>query len=207
MKNSDIIKKICVASVALIFLFSAFLPTVGSLNINIFKSIDSQINSGKQLNSLDAPFADVWDVTLEFNEPGGAYDNAFFGEKTDASDGQDSFDVPKSPAAFPPYIRGWFNTDFPDPYDELWEEYKFYPDDYKTWNLSVQWVPSDYSSPTTLTISWDNTSFDNSDYVTVDLYDVGNGVYVSDMIVDVSYTFTCPALALQNFQIIWISNI
>ncbi len=207
MKNSDIIKKICVASVALIFLFSAFLPTVGSLNINIFKSIETQINSGKQLNSLDAPFADVWDITLEFNEPGGAYDNAFFGEKTDASDDQDSFDVPKSPSAFPPYIRGWFDTDFPDPYDNLWEEYKLYPDDYKTWNLSVQWVPSDYSSPATLTISWDNTSFSNSDYATVILYDIGNSVYVSDMIVNTSYTFTCPALALQNFQIICSTNL
>jgi hypothetical protein len=207
MKNSNTIKKICVASVALIFLFSAFLPTAGSLNINIFRSIESQINSGKQINSLDAPFADVWDITLVFNEPGGAYDNAFFGEKTDASDGQDGFDVPKSPAAFPPYIRGWFDTDFPDPYDELWEEYKYYPDDYKTWNLSVQWVPSDYSSPTTLTISWDNDSFSNSDYVTVDLYDVGSSVYVSDMIAEASYTFTCPALALQNFQIQCSTNL
>jgi len=201
MKNSNKIKKICVASVALIFLFSAFLPTASSLNFNILKSIENQINS------LNAPFADVWEITLEFNEPGGAYDNAFFGEKTDASDGQDIFDVPKSPAAFPPYIRGWFDTDFPDPYDELWEEFKAYPDDSKTWNLSVQWVPSDYSSPTTLTISWDNTSFSSSDYVSVLLYDVDSSVYVSDMIIEASYTFTCPALALQNFQIICSTNL
>ena len=35
---------------------------------------------------------DVWDVELEFNEPGGSYDKAKFGEKTNASDGQDSKD-------------------------------------------------------------------------------------------------------------------
>ena len=134
-----------------------------------------------------------WNVTLEFNEPGGAHDNAIFGEKTDASYGQDIFDVPKSLSSFPPYIRAWFPTNSPDPYDEKWEEYKHSPDNYKTWNLTIQWAPSDYSSPTTITISWDKESFKNSEYVYVTLYNIINNATVSNMLVDSSYTNTNPA--------------
>jgi VCBS repeat-containing protein len=151
---------------------------------------------------LDQSRADVWNVTLELTEPNGGYDNAIFGEKTDASDGLDSYDVPKSPASIPPYIRSWFTTNFSDPYDELWEEFKHYPDTYKVWNLTVQWVPSDYSSPTTITISWNTTFVNNSEYYSVVLYDIGSSTEVADMLVDSNYTFTCPALALQNYRII-----
>ena len=180
MKNDNKVKKIYVTTIALILIISFLIPAVGSLNISIgnFKPIENKLNSEKQFNNLGGPFADVWDVTLDFNEPGGAYDNAIFGEKTDASDGLDSYDVPKSIPSFPPYIRAWFPTNFPDPHDELWEEYKHYPDDYKTWNLTIQWVPSDYSSPTTVTISWDNDSFTDSDYVYVSLFSINNNVTV-----------------------------
>ncbi len=203
------IRKICVAGIALIFIFSAFIPTVSSLriNINTIRFIENRLKSNINFFNLDEPLDDTWNVTLEFNEPGSAYDNAFFGEATDASDGQDSYDVPKSPPGIPPYIRAWFDTNFSDPYDELWEEYKHYPDFYKDWNLTVQWVPSDYISPTTLTISWDNNSFNDSEYISVILYDVGNSTNVSNMLVNNSYTFTCPALLLQNFKIICNTNL
>jgi hypothetical protein len=147
---------------------------------------------------------DKWNVALEFNEPGGAYDNAFFGEKTDASDEQDSYDVPKGPAGIAPLIRAWFNTDFPDPYDELWKDYKYYPDSYKVWNLTVQWIPSDYSSPTSMTISWDANTL--NDYGSMILHDAINNVNVADMNSVSSYTFTCSALELQKFQIICSTN-
>ena len=195
------------AILILIFVFSVFVPNIGTMNINInsIKSFKNQSDSVKQFNIFKGPLADVWDVELEFNEPGGAYDNQFFGEKIDASDGLDGYDVPKTGGGgFPPYIRAFFATDFPEPHNLLWEEYKHYPDNYKDWNLSVQWVPSDYSSPTTLTISWNNASFDNSEYNSVTLYDVGNDVNLSDMLANTSYTFTCPALTLQNFKIICV---
>jgi len=70
-----------------------------------------------------------WDSILTFEEPDGGYDDVYFGEKDAASDGQDSYDVPKSPAGIPPIIRAWFATNFPDPYDELWKEYKHSPDE------------------------------------------------------------------------------
>jgi len=205
------IKKICVAGIALIFIISAFVPAVSSIRINLhtIRYIENQLKSKIDFHSMDEPepIADEWNLTLEFNEPGSAYDNAFFGEKINASDGQDDYDVPKSPPSIPPYIRAWFKTDFSDPYDELWEEYKHYPDSYKDWNLTIQWVPSDYSSPTTINISWNNSLLSNSEYTSVILYDVGNGVNVSDMLVNNSYTFTCPALSLQNFKIICNTNL
>ena len=208
MKNNKV-RKICVAGIALIFIVSAFIPTVGSLKINIdtIKYIRNQLVIKKDLHNFFEPLANEWDVTLEFDETGGAYDNAYFGEKINASDGPDDYDVPKSPPGFPPYIRAWFKTNFSDPYDELWEEYKHYPDTYKYWNLTIQWVPSDYTSPTTLTISWDNDSFNECEYISVILYDVGNSVNVSNMLVNESYTFSCPALTIQNFKIICNTNL
>jgi hypothetical protein len=74
------------------------------------------------------------------------------------------------------------------------------------WNLTVQWIPSDYSSPTTITISWDNDYFYYNDYTSIVLYDVINNIIVADMLETESYTFNCPALALQNFQIICTTN-
>jgi hypothetical protein len=206
--NNTINKNIFVFGIVLILIINFLIPVVGSLNINnnIVKSIENQLYSEKQFNTFDGSFADLWDVTLEFNEPGGSYDNVFLGEKTDASDGPDAYDVPKLPYSFPPYIRSWFQTNFPEPNDELWKEYKHGPDFNKTWNLTIQWVPSDYSSPTTLTISWNNVSFVNSEYFSIILYDINNNVIVSDMMVNSSYIFTCSAITLQIFQIICTAN-
>jgi VCBS repeat-containing protein len=209
--KKDKIKKICVAGIVLIFLISAFVPTVSSIKINFrtIRYIEKQIKSKIDLYSMDEPdpIDNDWNVTLEFNEPGNAFDNAIFGEKANASDGQDDYDVPKSPPGIPPYIRARFETDFENPYDELWEEYKHFPDSYKAWNLTVQWVPSDYTSPTTITISWYNNTLDDCEYNSVILYDVDESTNVSDMLVDNSYTFNCPALTLQNFTIICNSNL
>ena len=46
----------------------------------------------------------VWDVQLNFNEPGGAYDYTIFGEAPDANDGPpaDAYDTVKPPAPMPP---------------------------------------------------------------------------------------------------------
>ena len=207
MKNINKIRKICVTAIVLIFMINTFISAVSALyfNINTIKSIENQLNFNDQFNVLEEPFADMWNVTLEFNEPGLAYDNAIFGEKTDASDGQDGYDVPKGIPSIPPYIRAWFATNFSDPWDELWEEYKHYPDTSKQWNLSVQWAPSDYVTPTTVTISWDTSEVDGSEYNIVKLYNSG-GVQLKNMLTESSYSFSCPALTPQIFYIICQAN-
>ena len=166
MNKNNIFRKAGVAGIVLIFIISIFISTVESqyINISTRRYIGNELNTEREVNILNGPRADIWNVTLEFNEPGGAYDNVILGEKTDASDGQDSYDTPKSPAGIPPIIRAWFASNFLDPYDELWKEYKHSPDDYKIWHLTIQWIPSDYSSPTDITISWNSSYLNNSYY-------------------------------------------
>ncbi|UCF12695.1 MAG: tandem-95 repeat protein [Thermoplasmatales archaeon] len=197
-KSNRIFKKTIVLGIALIFITSAFVPAVSSSIGNIFIHNLYRMLTGSR--------DDVWEVPLDFSEPGGAYDNVFFGEKTDALDGLDSYDVPKSPPGVNPYIRAWFATNFSNPFNELFAEYKQYPDTNKIWNLTIQWVPSDYVSPTTITISWNPADFAASLYSSVILYNVNIGVNVANMLVDTNYAFTSPALALQNFEIICSQN-
>ena len=149
----------------------------------------------------------IWDVTLTFNEPGGAYDYTVFGEAPDAHDGPpaDPYDVVKPPAPMPPFLRAWFDDNLPLPYNNLWKDYRHYPDTDKIWNLSVQWVPTDYATPTTVTITWNPTIVDNSEYTSVNLC-TNTGTPLKNMLVDSTYTFSCPAMTPQYFKIICIVN-
>jgi len=154
------------------------------------------------IHAQDIPFE--WDVTLYFNESGGGYDYVVFGEVDDANNGPpvDGYDAMKPPAPMPPYIRSWFNDSMPEPYNLLWKDYRQYPDTYKVWNLSVQWVPDDYQSPTDITISWNGSCLVDSEYDSVVLYDVSGGTIVVDMFADTQYTFNASAMVPKVFQII-----
>ena len=144
-----------------------------------------------------------WELKLDFNESGGAYDYVIFGEAPDANDGPpvDSYDEPKPPAPMPPYIRTWFNDNLAEPYNLILKDYRKHPDNHKTWNLTALWNPLDDNS-TTITISWDNNNITSIEYDSVELYKVGNSDPVSDMLADTSYSFLCPANEVQHFQII-----
>jgi len=164
------------------------------LSISAFISIDM---------SRGAPIGDIeWSVTLNFNETDGKIDYVVFGEAPDANDGPplDSYDEPKPPAPMPPYIRAWFNDNLSEPYNLLLKDYRRYPDTYKIWNLSIQWVPYDHTS-TSVTMSWDVSEVDDSEYSIVILYD-HEGNFLKNMTTQNSYSFTCPATTPQNFQII-----
>jgi len=144
---------------------------------------------------------------MQVNETGGACDYTMFGEAPDANDGPpaDSYDMAKPPAPMPPYIRTWLNDNLPTPYDVLWEDYRHYPDTMKVWNLTVQWIPSDYTSPTMVKLSWDPDLFDDCEYTIVTLCTEG-AVPLKNMLLDTDYTFFCPANIPQNFKIICLQN-
>ncbi len=144
-----------------------------------------------------------WGVTLDFIETNGYIDYVVFGEASDANDGPpvDNYDEPKPPVPIEPYLRTWLNNSLSDPYDYMFEDYRSYPDTYKVWNLSVKWVPTDYVSPTEVTISWDINDVNDSEYATVILHDIENDIEV-DMLDNSYYEFTCPALIIQDFNII-----
>jgi VCBS repeat-containing protein len=206
-EKENLFKKVGVVVIASIFMLSAIIPTFNALNIGINNNISEELSTSNSRKYYILNDPDVWEVTLEFNETGGAFDNVSFGEKTNASDDQDIYDVPKSSPGISPYIRAWFNTSFSDPYDELGEEYKYYPATSKLWNLTIQWVPSDNSSSTTLNISWNATLVNTSEYNSVVLYSISNSTNISNMLVQSNYSFSCPASTLQYFKIICKSNL
>ena len=144
-----------------------------------------------------------WDVTLHFNETGGNIDTVVFGEAPDANDSgePDDYDVMKPPAPPSPYIRSWFDDGLSTPFNFLQEDYRKYPDTYKVWNLSVQWVPSDYQTPTNITISWNINDLDSIEYDVVVLYDVDNAITVADMLIDTEYAFIATTMTPKAFQI------
>jgi PKD repeat protein len=143
-----------------------------------------------------------WSVTLNFDEPGGKNNNILFGEALDASDGQDSNDIPTPPPGIPSYIRPWFDSDLKEPYNSLFYDIKNYPDESKIWDLYVQWIPSDYASSTIITISWDISEILSNEYNYVVLYDYNNNVNVANMRIDSSYAFNSSATVEYHFQVI-----
>jgi len=157
----------------------------------------------------------TWDATLSFSETGGASTNpVIFGEAPDACDGptgpfvsgNDKYDMQMPPAGNAPYIRSWFDDGLLSPFHELWGDYRQGPDTFKVWNLSVKWVDS---LATDVTISWDTTEIDDSEYNSVVLYDVSNDIVVANMLIDTECIFTAeiyypgpPGQFHKAFQII-----
>ena len=149
--------------------------------------------------------ADItWDVTIQFDNSGGQHDYVVFGEATDANDGPpvDSYDIMKPPAPpTPPYIRTWFNDNLPSPYDVLSNDIRHSPDTSKIWNLTVQWMPSSGTSPTTITLSWNAAEFVTFAYSSVVLCTEG-GSPIQNMLINSTYSFSCPPYVPYNFKII-----
>jgi hypothetical protein len=145
----------------------------------------------------------IWDVSINCNNSGGQTDYTVFGEAPDAHDGPpaDTYDVVKPPAPQPPYIRVWLSDNLPVPYDNLWMDYRHYPSVSKVWNLTVHWMPSGGSSPTTITMAWNIAQVNDSEYTSVTLC-TNDGTPLQNILVNSSYVFSCPAYVPQFFKII-----
>ncbi len=145
----------------------------------------------------------TWDVIITGRETGTITDTVVFGEAPDARDGppEDSYDVAKPPFPMPPYLRLWSSDNLTIPYSALWNDYRHYPGTSKTWNISVQWWPADSASPTTVTLSWDRSRVNASEYSIVTLCTWGGGS-LCNMRTQSSYSFACPAIAIQRFKVV-----
>jgi len=145
----------------------------------------------------------VWSVSLNATESSETTDSVDFGEASNAIDGPpvDLYDVLKPPTPMSPYLRMYLNDNLPSPYDTLWKDFRHYPGVSKTWNLSIQWIPQDYSSSTIVILSWNPDDYGNSEYSLVTLC-TETGIPLQNMLVNNSYSFTCPAMIPQNFRII-----
>ena len=170
------LNKNLVIIVTMLFLFS---------NINIL--------TNESIVSSEADTDIIWDVQLNFAEPGGKSDYAIFGEVINATDGPpvDIYDEPKPPAPFPPCIYTWFENDLGIPYDLLLRDYRGYNNmDFKQWNLSVNWMS--YDGSTDLNISWNPIEFNTTEYDSVILYHVDENIETRDIGLSVRY---CQLLA------------
>ena len=143
-----------------------------------------------------------WSVIINFTEPGGANNNLIFGEALDALNSKDSYDIPIPPPGIPPYIRPWFDAGLSEPYDSLFYDIRNFSDVSNIWDLYVQWVPTDYSSPNDITISWDISEISSSNYDSVVLFDYESEIVVADMKFDSEYSYESPATIQYHFQII-----
>lgn len=163
----------------------------------------SAVYNGSEIFHAKASSENIaWNATISINELGGASDNVVFGEASDALDGQDDYDMPEPPFPFQlPYIIAKFNTNLINPYNNLWYEYKQYPDDYKVWNLSMEWVPEPgNNSIATITISWNTDEFGTSEYDSILIYQ--NNSIVADMKTESSYTVNSAGGIAHNYQIV-----
>jgi hypothetical protein len=161
------------------------------------------------LCSFDSVFATekidpaiTWTVDLHFDETGGAHDLIRFGEATNALDetSPDSHDYPKPPPPIPPCVHGYFTTDFEEPYHMLLWDFRKDGDTQQIWNIMVQWIPAEFKSSTTLTLSWDIINLTKSPYNSIKLYEDDDKVVV-DMLIDSSYSYESTANSFKNFQI------
>jgi len=137
-----------------------------------------------------------WEGFLIF-EANGLADTVYFGESFNASDGLDTFDVPKPPSSPSPYVYGYFDAGLSVPYNRLLWDIRQYPDGEKIWNLVVKCYPVNE-----ITISWNGIQ--NTEYNKVYLRNLQNDDEV-DLVVTDNYTFM-PVSGNNYFEVV-CSNI
>jgi hypothetical protein len=142
-----------------------------------------------------------WYINLTIDEPNGAGYTVVFGEATNASDGQDSYDIPAPPTSPQlPVIIAWFETSFPVPFNNLFYEYKHYPSINTSWNLSILWLPGPGNTiSTNITIHWDASQILKNTNITLFLYE--NNTILTNMLTTNSYSYITNS-TVHGFQII-----
>jgi len=139
-----------------------------------------------------------WDVALNFTGSGGVNDSIVFGEAFDASDGKDSYDVPKPGTPPSPYIYACFDANLSEPYDILMRDYRHYPATSKIWDL---YVYLQGPAPSNITISWIPSRLDSCEYSVVTLKDVDLDFDIN-MLLTSNYTYLASNTSVRHFQII-----
>ena len=152
-----------------------------------------------QINCSVAPAEYQYLVMMNFSTmgPEQLFDIAYFGENTNASDGVDSYDVPKPGAPPDPYIYAWFDANLSGPYVRLWKDIRFYPDTAKVWDL---YVLLDTTEAMNISISWNPGNVSASEYSNVDLKNI-NGNILADMLLCSTYTYLAQPMTVRHFQI------
>jgi hypothetical protein len=143
---------------------------------------------------------DSWILSLQITESSGKGATLVLKGSPNASDGQDDLDIPIPPPPMPPYIRAWFTTPFPLPFNNLLNESKHIPSQRVEWNLSILWVPeSENNSFTTIDITWNPTQAKQTTFNSLQLYQ--NNITLTNMLTESTYSFQSNG-TMHKFQII-----
>jgi len=143
---------------------------------------------------------DTWILTLRITGSSDREATIILKGSPNASDGQDVDDIPIPPPPMPPYIRAWFATSFPIPFNVLLNESKQFPSDWAEWNLSIIWVPElENDSFTTLNITWNPSQAIQSSFDSLQLYE--RNTSVANMLTENHYSFPSNG-SIHHFQII-----
>jgi hypothetical protein len=146
--------------------------------------------------------ATEWMVCINITTASASLDDDIcIGEFHSSEDGQDSSDIPKPGHPPSPFVYGWLQTNFPNPYDVLWEEYKKFDPVNKTYEEWDLWVHTDDVGDSIYTcLDWGNpligTGYDNAG-----LFDMVSGEMVADMTSVTTYCYYAYHCCPQWFQI------
>jgi len=144
----------------------------------------------------------TWDLPLIIKETNGIQDTITLGEAINAHDttSPDQHDLPKPPPPIPPSIHAFFTSPFDPPYNNLLQDYRPQKN-IQTWNLTIIWIPADFESSTTITISWDTENLSKSSYTSIQLYQTNQSEPLTNMLQENTYTYTSQANMPTTIQI------
>ena len=142
-------------------------------------------------------YQNEWEASITIKTNTNKTDIVVVGEKPDASDGKDRYDVPKCPSPPSNYISIWSNAGITiPPYQRLMKDYRLHGIS-KTWKLYI-YLDSGISENVLMT--WNRAAFKYSGYNSVSLY--YNGVVVANMLKQTSYGFVMDPYTVQQFSIV-----
>lgn len=139
-----------------------------------------------------------WGSEIEFTESLGKYDFIKIGEKLDASDGIDNYDVPKCPSPPSNYIRAYIRTNLENPYSQCWFEYRNLPKNRCLWIINFIWMPDDEQECTSVKISWNPLTLPKAEYKNIYLIDDD---VIINMLNNNEYTFIPETYIPKMFKI------
>jgi len=140
----------------------------------------------------------MWDASLKILGPDNLSDSLIFGEAIYASDGQDSFDLPKPGYPSFPFVYAWFDANLSEPYNRLGRDYRKYPGLEKIWDMYVIYSSS---QPKNITIKWDINDFNYTEYDSIFLKDLETNESVNMKLFN-NYTFLSSSGDAYHLQII-----
>jgi len=147
-----------------------------------------------------------WSCTININESSGYHDSILFGEKADANDSIDSYDVPNPPPSPPPTIDAYFyNSSQSSPYNKLSQDWRHYSVDNigKNWTIRILWQDS---QETNITLAWNSSELEQSEYNYITLYDEENN-YSINMLKNTNYTIQIAPYAIKELTIIALRDL